>query len=86
LQHKRRGACNAKRFLFATGVKKDGAYWWMGVEFQVDQTIHRLIGFPQQCLGVHEHMGSIYQLHCVGEIKNEKLNLQILKKLKMVIK
>jgi hypothetical protein len=35
----------------------------MGVEFQVDQTIHHLIGFLQQCLGVHEHMGWVYQLH-----------------------
>jgi hypothetical protein len=67
-------------------VKKDGAYWWMGVEFQVDQIIHHRIGFPQQCLGVHEHMGSIYQLHWGrGDLKNEKLNLQIQKKLKMVI-
>jgi hypothetical protein len=42
----------------------------MGIEFQVDQTIHRLIGSPQQCFGVHEHMGSIYQLHWGGaEIK-----------------
>jgi hypothetical protein len=50
-------------------VKKDGAYWWMGVEFQVDQTINRLIGFPQQCLGVQEHMGLIYQLHWGRRLK-----------------
>jgi hypothetical protein len=39
----------------------------MGVEFQVDQTIHRLSGFLQQCLGVHEHMGWIYQLNWGGD-------------------
>jgi hypothetical protein len=38
---------------------KKGAHWWMGVEFQVDQTIHRLIGFLQQCLGAHERMAWI---------------------------
>jgi hypothetical protein len=80
LQRKKLTICNKG--------EKDGAYWWMGVEFRVDQTIHRQIGFPQQCLGVHKHMGSIYQLHW-GEgrdKKNEKLNLQILKNLKMAIK
>jgi hypothetical protein len=73
LQRKRRGACNAKSCLFATEVKKDGAYWWMGVGFQVDQTIHRLIGSPQQCLGVHGTWGRYTSYIGGAKIKKWKI-------------